>query len=212
MDADDVIEQLEDDEIIDEPVVIKKKRPQFSQEEIQKRKERARTPKNMQALEKARQVRMETARKKELERFKEQAKKLGYEPKPPEPVPIEQPPTEPPKIEPVIEQPEPVIEPPKPTPEPPKKEKPRRIPKPKKKKIVEYIDDDEEEEEYEEPPPKPITRQRQLSQRDVDEFVRNKYATMDLQQLEQRMAKQAYDYKLQKVKEEVMGNQMFGRY
>jgi hypothetical protein len=42
--------------------------------------------------------------------------------------------------------------------------------------------------------------------------MRNKYATMDMKELEQRMAKQAYDHKYQKYKEEVMGNQIFGRY
>jgi hypothetical protein len=211
VDVDEVMEQEEE-----EPAIIKRRRPRFTKEDMERRRKQANSPENLEKLkamrEKARTIKMQRTKEKAMEKFKEQAKELGYEPKP-EPV-IETAKTvvEPPKPEPVPIEP-PKIEQPKPTPEPPKlKEKPRRIPKPKKKKRVEYIDDEEEEEEYK-PPMRPMIRQQQqLTQRDVDEFIRNKYATMDLQQLEQRMAKQAYDYKYQKYREEIMGNQMFGRY
>jgi hypothetical protein len=215
MDAEDVMEEVDVDEIVDEePEVIKKRRPKFSKADMERRKKQANSPENIEQLKAMREKAKKVAEEKRKNKIKEQAMELGLI--------NEQKPVEPPKAPEPIQPPAPVVEPPKapetkteppaPIPETPKKkEKPRRIPKPKKKKRVEYIDD-EEEEEIEEPPMRPMTRQRQLTQRDVDDFIRNKYASMDLKDLEQRMAKQAYDFKYQRYKEEIMGNQIFGRY
>ena len=208
--VDEIVEQvIEADE---EPVIIKKRRPHFSEADMARRKKQSNSPKNIEQLKAMRERASKIAEEKRKKKVMEQAKEFGMitpapvvEPKKEEPLPV----VEPKKEEPIkaVEQPKkepaPVVE----KKEEPKK-KPRRIPKPKKKKRVEYIDD---EEEYEQPP-KPLTRQRQMTQRDVDEFIRNKYATMNLRELEQRMAKQAYDFKYQKYKEEIMANQIFGRY
>lgn len=211
--VDEIVEEvIEADE---EPVIIKKRRPHFSEADMARRKKQANSPENIERLKAMREKASKIAEEKRKKKVMEQAKEFGMIP----PVPVAEPPkpvVEPPK--PVVEAPKPIVEPPKPVVEAPiveKKEEPkkkaRRIPKPKKKKQVEYIEDEEEEEEpY--VPPRPLTRQKQMTQRDVDDFIRNKYATMDLRELEQRMAKQAYDFKYQKYKEEVMGNQIFGRY
>lgn len=209
--VDEIVEQvIEADE---EPVIIKKRRPHFSEADMARRKKQANSPENIERLKAMREKASKIAEEKRKKKVMEQAKEFGMIP----PAPVVEPPKPVEEPKPVVEPPKPVVEPPKPEPVVEKKEeeakkKPRRIPKPKKKKQVEYIDEEEEDEEEEYIPPRPLTRQKQMTQRDVDDFIRNKYATMDLRELEQRMAKQAYDFKYQRYKEEIMGNQMFGRY
>ena len=212
---DDDIEQTVLDEQEDEPKRTRRKQ-NFKPETIRKRKEKANSPENLEKLskmrEKARIVLDAKAKANFRERVKMQAKELGYniaEPPPPEePKPI----IEPPK------QPEPIVEAPKPPPTPaPIVEAPeptkRRTPKRKPKRQVEYTDGSDEDDEPEEieyrPPRRPS---KQVSQNDIESYFRQKYASMDLSQLDNRIAKQAFDFKYNQYKEEIMGNQIFGRY
>ena len=208
---DDIENESNDD---DKPTVIRKHRRRFTEEARERLRIRNKSKENIEQLKKMREIRSEKKKANDILKAKAHLMKNGFditEKKNTEPIvekPIEQPKPEP-VAEKVVEQPKPVVEKvveqPKPAPVIEKKETKKK----KKKRIVEYIDDDVQE--YEQPP-RPPTRQQQITQRDVDEFIRNKYATMNLKELEQRMAKQAYDFKYQKYKEEIMANQIFGRY
>jgi hypothetical protein len=203
-----------DDESPEEIKIIKKRKPTFTKEYLDKMSELGRSPRNIEQLKKMSEIRIAKGKQKKIEKMKDELIKNGYELKEKKPTEIPPPVKEEPKIEPPQPQPPPVIATPTPAPPPPPKTETIAKPKPKTKKKpkrkVEYIDDESDEEPEYRPPQR--RQSRQITQRDIEEFMRQKYASMDLNELDNRIAKQAYDFKYNQVREEIMGNQIFGRY
>ena len=217
MENDIPVEQfMEEIESDNDEQVIRKHRPHFGKEHIDKMREIGKSKRNIEQLKKMNEIRSAKKKEKDLQKAKEHLLNNGFdvsEKKNTEPPKIQETVPEPTKSDPVVEQntpPEakPAEQPKTPVPAP-VVEKKQKDKKPKKKKRVEYIDDDYDEPE---PPPRPLTRQRRITDRDVDEYLRNKLMAMNMEQLEQKMAKQVYDFKYQRELEDVIGRQMFGRY
>jgi len=216
--TDEMIEQLADDldEGQEDEQIIKKRRPTYTKEYIERRRVEGKSKENIERLRKMREKKIENAKLKRIQKMKEELIKNGIkvdEPKKEEPIKA----VEPPKVE--IQSIPPVIAPiipPAPQPVPVETPKPKKKSKPKPKKKVQYIDDEEAEEEYdEEPQPKrvPIKRPPQeLNDDDMMKYMQNRISRMDLNQIKDQLLRRQYDREIQRMREEAMSNMIVGKY
>ena len=216
---DDMIEDIADEieeEKEESDEVIKKRRPRYSKEYIERRRKEGNSPENIERLKRMRDKKIELAKLKRIQKMKEELEKNGIkvdDRKKDEPVKS----PEPPKIE--LPQPVPIIPAPiMPTTAPVVPPKPintktiKKKSKPKKK--VEYIDDDEDDDEYDEEPIKPMKQppQRELSEADIQRYLAQKVSRMNIKEMEDRMIKQQYNNEMQRLREEAMYKMIGGHY
>lgn len=196
--------------------VIKKRKPRFTEQHLQKMRDLGRTPESIEKLKRMNEIKKVKAKQRRIEKMKEELEREGLvmqekkeeEPKS-EPVVI---PVEQPKIEtPVVPKTEPTPAVIVPVEQPKIETPPKQVSKKKKpKRKVEYVDDETDEDIYDDVPV--YTKKKELTEEDIHDYLTKKVTKMNLKEMEDRMIRRQYQNEMQRLKEEAMSKMISGVY